>query len=122
MKYNRTRVIAAVEALAILALALSLYLVLVGCTPIQGFSYLQDSTVGVSSGQARQAAIVAEAEALALRAIADENDAAVSRVLGAVTEATSGIETGILGAILGGAATLFVPPPGTRRKREEATE
>ena len=69
MQYNRTRVIAAIEALLILALVLALYLVLAGCTPVQGFSYLKDSTVGISSGQARQAAIVAEAEALALRAI-----------------------------------------------------
>tara|TARA_R110001583_G_scaffold38611_2_gene124645 strand:+ start:1006 stop:1383 length:378 start_codon:yes stop_codon:yes gene_type:complete len=123
MKIKNARTLAALEGLALLALVLALYFVLAGCTPVQGFAYVNDSDglrPGITASQARQAAAVAEAEAAALRAIADENDAAVSRVLGAVTDATSGIETGILGAVLGGAATLFVPPPGTRRKREEA--
>ena len=96
--------------------------VLAGCTPIRGFQYVDDPAIGISAGTARQAAAVARAEADALDAIADENEAATARIFSAVTQATSGLETGILGAILGAGATLFVPPPGTRRKREEAPE
>ena len=120
MNAKRARMLAALEGFALLALAVALFVILSGCTPVRGFAYVNDSD-GITASQARQAAAVAEAEAAALRSIAEENDAAVSRVLGAVTDATSGVETGILGAILGGAATLFVPPPGSRRKREEAS-
>ena len=120
MTTKRIRLVAALEGLLLLGALAALVWLLSGCTPIRGFGSLADSD-WISSTTARQAAAVAEAEAIALRAIADENDALISRVLGAVTEATSGMETGILGLILGGAATLFVPPPGRRRK-EEPTE
>lgn len=89
-----------------------------GCADVKGFAYTGDGMM--SASQARQAAAVASAEAAALNEIADQQDATAQGILGAVDQAASAIGAPeIVSALIGAAGTLFIPPPGSRRKREE---
>lgn len=90
-----------------------------GCSDVRGFSYAGDGVM--SSSQARQAAAVAQAEANALNSIAEEQDRSARSMLSAVDTAASNLGAPeIVSALIGAAGTLFIPPPGSRRKQEKA--
>ena len=97
-------------------LALTATCTVIGCGQIRGFQYASDGTL--TAGEARQAASVAQAEANALNDIADQHDQTTRRVIettGTILEQVGAPE--IISALVGAAAALFVPPPGSRKKK-----
>lgn len=104
----------------VLAVICGLFVTL-GCSNVRGFQYADDGTL--SPSVARAAADMARAEAEALDNIADRN----SEHAGNIADAATGLAESLgapaaVGGILGALATLWVPPPGTRRKKEAAKE
>tara|TARA_Y100001938_G_C7782131_1_gene278401 strand:+ start:98 stop:481 length:384 start_codon:yes stop_codon:yes gene_type:complete len=92
-----------------------------GCSNVKGFAYADDGVL--TAGQARQAAAVAQAEADALNSIANEQDRTAQGILNAVDTAASSVGAPeIVSALIGAAGALFIPPPGSRRKREQAVK
>tara|TARA_R110002110_G_scaffold102103_1_gene259085 strand:- start:1374 stop:1742 length:369 start_codon:yes stop_codon:yes gene_type:complete len=89
-----------------------------GCTPVKGFNYTGDGPL--SPYAARQAADVARAEADALDSIADRDSEAASGLASAASNLADSLGApAAVGGILGALATLWVPPPGTRKKKKE---
>lgn len=90
-----------------------------GCM-VRGFQNLPSDSL-TTPGQLRSAAAIARAEAVALDAIAAEQQGVIDRTIGMVREASDSIGapaavTGILGA----AAGWMVPTPGSRRRERLA--
>lgn len=100
-------------------LPLACGLLAVGCTQVRGFQYAEDGNLTVA--EARQAAIVAQAEADALWEIAGEHERTANHLAGqaegiARTVGAPELVSGLIGA----AAGLFVPAPRLRKKNAEA--
>lgn len=103
-------VLAAAAAFAVAA-------AVVGCSNIKGFQYAGDGAIEPRT--AREAAIVARAEADALEQIAEEQTETTRRGFSAAEDVASAIGAPeVVAGLIGAASTLFVPPPGTRRRRE----
>ena len=120
MKPKTLRFFAAVEAFAILTTFLALFVVLTGCAA-NGFQYLPDGVA--SPGAMRNAAATARAEADALDAMANRTDATIGNTIGVLEKGAEIMGApAIVGGLLGAAGTLFVPPPGTARKRRQFEE
>ena len=95
--------------------------ILSGCKT-NGFQYLPSDSLA-SPASMRNAAATARAEADALDAMADNTDRNISNTIGALEKGAEMIGApAIVGGLLGAAGTLFVPPPGTARKRRKAEE
>lgn len=115
-KSRNSDAVLVVFGVAVCVSALAYLCVSAGCSQVKGFAYADDGVMNAT--QARQAAAVAQAEADALNSIANEQDRSARQILGAVDTAASTLGAPeIVSGLIGAAATLFVPPPGTRRKR-----
>tara|TARA_R100000655_G_scaffold72899_4_gene111393 strand:+ start:198 stop:584 length:387 start_codon:yes stop_codon:yes gene_type:complete len=120
MKPKTLRFFAAVEAFAILTTFVAFFLILAGCNT-NGFQYLPDGFA--TPGSMRNAAATARAEADALDAMANRTDATIGNTIGVLEKGADIIGApAIVGGLLGAAGTLFVPPPGTARKRRKAED
>lgn len=89
-----------------------------GCV-VKGFQTIPDGPT--TPGQLRAGAAVARAEAQSLEAMADEQEGAIRRTLGAVQTAADGIGApALMGTVVGAAGAYFVPSPGQRRREKLA--
>lgn len=114
----RSAAIAAAAVILAVA-AFSVASAVVGCSEVRGFQYAGDGVIEPRS--AREAAIVARAEADALEQIAAEQTDATRRGFAAAEDAAAAVGAPeIVAGLIGAASTLFVPPPGTRRRQERA--
>lgn len=102
---------------AIAALAALVFL-MAGCA-VKGFQYVDDGFV--TPWQLRAAASTARSEAVALDAMADENEAFMARAFEAVAAGVDSIGgAGVpIAALIGAAGGLFIPSPGTRKRELE---
>jgi len=90
-----------------------------GCSNVRGFQYADDGPL--SPYAARQAAEMARAEAEALDRIADRDSELASGIANAATGLADSLGApAAVGGIIGALSTLWIPPPGTRRKRRDA--
>ena len=103
---------------AIFAAALSQF----GCSNVKGFQYASDGPL--TAGEARNAAMMAQAEADALNQIADGNDRQATSFVNAAKSIADQVGApAAIGTAIGALSTLWVPPPRRRKKKEpEATK
>ena len=103
--------------LVCLALMACLCFFWLGCSNIRGFQHADDGVL--SPYAARHAADIARAEADVLDRIADRDSEAASGVVDAATSLADSLGApAAVGGVLGALATLWIPPPGTRRKKK----
>jgi hypothetical protein len=107
-----------VGAFAVAVLAAMVIFLAQGCA-VKGFQYVDDGLA--TPWQLRASAQVARSEADALDAIADENEALISKALASLANGMESIGgPGVpLAALIGAAGGLFIPSPGSK-KRERA--
>lgn len=88
-----------------------------GCSAVKGFNYTEDGPL--TPYAARQAADVARAEADALDLIADRDSEAAAGLADAASNLADNLGApAAVGGILGALATLWIPPPGSRKKKK----
>ena len=89
-----------------------------GCI-VKGFDRIPDGLT--TPTQVRSGAAVARAEAVALDAIAAEQQGVIDRTVGMIREATDSIGApAAVSGLLGAAAGWMVPTPGSRRREKLA--
>ena len=90
-----------------------------GCSNVKGFQYASDGPL--TAGEARNAALMAQAEADALNRIAEGNDRQATSFVNAAKSIADQVGApAAVGTAIGALSTLWVPPPGRRKKKEQA--
>tara|TARA_R100001463_G_scaffold29034_4_gene66275 strand:+ start:438 stop:824 length:387 start_codon:yes stop_codon:yes gene_type:complete len=121
MNAKQSKYLAVCEGLMVISIVCAALCVFIGCQT-NGFQYLPDGELA-SPGAMRNAAATARAEADALDAMADRQNQGIANIIGVVDKGAEMMGApAVVGGLLGAVSTLFVPPPGTRKKQEKLVE
>ncbi len=117
MRFCKDTKAEAIVILVCLAGLVALLFMQYGCSAVKGFSYTEDGPL--TPYAARQAADIARAEADALDMIADRDSEAATGIADAASNLADSLGApAAVGGIIGALATLWVPPPGSRKKKK----